>query len=197
MRDQSTETWACSCDVERSRLPFVRPWTVRATPGLRLRSANDAGLRRRMQIDGQSHGPGRWASRRNTELPEPGLCCAGRRSERDYCRDGHHLGNNRRGRQRCVLVRKEGTMPRSPIAPAGRPVQGLAGRPTQRLSGTLVGTEERCTRSRRPRAGSTASATSVRLWLAVSRPKCNTRVIGLRAQLDESRPGFERRPATA
>jgi len=32
---------------------------------------------------------------------------------------------------------------------------------------------------------------------AVSRPKCNTRVIGLRAQLDESRPGFERRPATA
>ena len=33
--------------------------------------------------------------------------------------------------------------------------------------------------------------------LAVSRPKCNTRVIGLRAQLDESQPGFERRPATA
>ena len=32
---------------------------------------------------------------------------------------------------------------------------------------------------------------------AVSRPKCNTRVIGLRAQLDESQPGFERRPATA
>ncbi len=32
---------------------------------------------------------------------------------------------------------------------------------------------------------------------AVSRPKCNSRVIELRAQLDESRPGFERRPATA
>ena len=33
--------------------------------------------------------------------------------------------------------------------------------------------------------------------MAVSSPKCNTRVIGLRAQLDESQPGFERRPATA
>lgn len=36
------------------------------------------------------------------------------------------------------------------------------------------------------------------VWrMAVSRPKCNTRVIELKRELDASRPAFERRPAAA